>query len=180
MVSATQSLSLHFGSGIVAPGTGVILNDTMDDFSYANPKAVNFVAAGKRPRSTTSPSVVFRQGKPILAIGLPGAGRIPTAMLQVMVDYLAFHRPLAQAIGDTRLHLPGPVAGQAVANVWETEDSLPDPVADGLRSRRWRVVKKEPAGTGGYFGGFNAIEIQADGTLVGFADPRRSNAAVGY
>lgn len=180
VASVTQSQSLHFGAGVVAPGTGVVMNDTMSNFAYGNAKSPNYVAPGKRARSTTSPSIVFHGGRPVLAIGIPGAQRIPIAMMQVLLDYFAFHRPLGEAIGDTRLHLLTPESAKDDANVWETESSFPDAEAKALRALGWRVEKKEAPGTGRHFGGFNAIEIGADGTLTGYADPRRTNAAVGY
>src|SRR5690606_34112899 len=64
IVCATQSLSLHFGAGVVAPGTGVVLNNTMSNFAYSTPDSVNAPAPGKRPRSTIAPTLVFRDGRP--------------------------------------------------------------------------------------------------------------------
>lgn len=180
VASVTQSTSLHFGAGVIAPGAGVVMNDTMSYFAFNNPKSVNIVAPGKRARSTTSPSIVFQDGRPVLAIGIPGAQRIPIAMLQVLLDHLAFHRPLAEAIGDTRLHLLTPESSKETANVWEVESSLPESEVKALVALGWRVEKMEAPGTGRHFGGFNAIAIAPDGTLTGFADPRRTNAAVGY
>lgn len=180
VVSATQSQSLHFGAGVVAPGTGVVMNDSLTNFGVNNMKAVNAVAPGKRPRSTTAPSIVVRDGKPVLAIGVPGAQRIPTALLQALLDYLAFHRPIGEAIGDTRLHLLLPSTSREPTNVWEVEMSFPEKERKAMEALGWKVMPKEPAGRGRHFGGINAIEIGADGTLTGYADPRRTNAAAGY
>ncbi|NBR08019.1 MAG: hypothetical protein EBT98_00005, partial [Opitutaceae bacterium] len=80
------------------------LNDSMSNFAYTDPRSINYVASGKRPRSTIAPTIVFRAGRPIFAIGIPGAARIPTALLQALLDRLAFDRPLSEAIGDTRIH----------------------------------------------------------------------------
>lgn len=180
VVSCTQSTSLHFGAGVIAPGTGVVMNDSLSNFSFTSANSPNLVAPGKRARSTTSPSIVFREGRPVLAIGIPGAQRIPIAMMQVMLDVLAFQRPLADAIGDTRLHLLNPESSADPNNVWEVEASFPEPDAKALRALGWTVNKMEKAGTGRHFGGFTAIAIGNDGTLTGFADPRRTNAAAGY
>jgi len=175
----TQSLSLHFGAGVVAPGTGVVLNDTMSDFAFDDAKSVNLVAPGKRPRSTISPTIAFRGGKPAFAIGVPGGARIPTAMLQALLDHLALGRPLADAIGDTRIHfVPGLRRGEPEA--FEAEQSLPEETVAGLRALGWNVVLPEAAGTGRHFGGINAIQLNPDGTLTGFADPRRTNFAAGW
>jgi gamma-glutamyltranspeptidase/glutathione hydrolase len=179
LVCATQSLSLHFGAGVVAPGTGVVLNDTMSDFNFTDSRNPNFVAPARRPRSTLAPTLVFRGDRLRFALGVPGGARITTAVLQVLLDRLVFQRSLADAIGDTRIHY---VAPTAVTNVesFEAEASLPPETAAGLKARGWKVVLPEEPGRGRHFGGVNAIEFNADGTLTGYADPRRTNVAVGY
>lgn len=179
VVCATQSLSLHFGAGVVAPGTGVVLNDTMSDFTFTDRRNPNFVAAGRRPRSTLSPTIVFRGDKPAFAIGVPGGARITTAMVQVLLDRLVLNRPLVEAIGDTRIHYVAPTT-QSKEESFEAEKSLPADVAAGLRGLGWKIVPAEDAGRGRHFGGVNAVEFNANGTLTGYADPRRTNAAAGY
>jgi gamma-glutamyltranspeptidase/glutathione hydrolase len=179
VVCATQSQSLHFGAGVIPPGTGVVMNDSMSNFAYTNPESVNYVGPGKRPRSTISPSIVFRDAKPVFAIGIPGAARIPTAMLQVLLDRLTLNRPLAEAIGDTRMHYVTPLNTTDAFSI-EGERSFPAADAAALVKLGWRVVLPEDAGRGRHFGGVNAIELNADGSLTGYADPRRTNAAVGY
>lgn len=179
VVSATQSLSAHFGAGVVAPGTGFVLNDSMGNFTFTDPPDLNAVAHGKRPRSTISPTLVLRDGRPVLALGVPGSTLIPTAMLQVLLDRLVLQRPLAEAIGDTRVHFLIPWRPGQTETV-EAEESLSPDVAEGLRARGWRINVREPAGRGRRFGGLNALEISADGQLSGYADPRRTNVALGY
>ena len=179
IVCATQSLSLHFGAGVVVPGTGIILNDSMSNFAYGRTPGVNQVAPGKRPRSTISPTLVFRDGRPVLAIGIPGSARIPTALLQVLLDRLVFNRLLAEAIGDTRFHYNRNWRRDN-AESFEAESSLPESEVAALRAMGWEVELPEAAGTGKNFGGINAIELNADGSYTGYADPRRTNAAAGY
>lgn len=179
IVCATQSQSLHFGAGVVPPGTGVVMNNSMSNFSFSDPKSLNYIAPGKRPRSTIAPTIVLRHGRPVFAIGIPGGSRIPTALLQVLLDRLVLDRPLAQAIGDTRVHYYAPHQG-GEAEVFEAEQSLPHAAAEALQAHGWKVVLFEPAGTGRHFGGVNAIEFNADGARTGYADPRRTNIAVGY
>ncbi|MDB6126208.1 MAG: gamma-glutamyltransferase, partial [Verrucomicrobia bacterium] len=179
IVCATQSLSVHFGAGVVPPGTGVVLNNSMSNFDYHDPAHPDYVAPGRRPRSTLSPTLVFRDGRPAFAIGVPGAARIPTAMLQVLLDRLVLKRSLADAIADTRFHFSIPWKPGEVASI-EAEDSLPSSDADELQRLGWKIAPGEAAGRGRKFGGINAVEFNADGTLTGFADPRRTNAAVGY
>jgi len=179
IVCATQSQSLHFGAGVVPPGTGVVLNDSMSNFAYTDPRSINYVAPGKRPRSTIAPTIVFRAGRPIFAIGIPGAARIPTALLQVLLDRLAFDRPLSEAIGDTRIHFELNWRKDNQESL-QAEASLPVADIAALSRLGWKVELAEPAGTGQIFGGINAIEVNAAGGYTGYADPRRTNAARGY
>ena len=161
------------------PGTGVVLNDSMSNLNFEDSTNLNFVAPGKRPRSTIAPTIVMRDGRPLLVIGVPGSTRIPTAMLQVLLDRLVLNRPLAEAIGDTRVHYRPPyLSGET--EMFEAESSLPEKEVAGLQVLGWKVVRPEAAGRGRRFGGVNAIEFNSDGTLTGYADPRRTNAAAGY
>lgn len=179
IVCATQSQSLHFGAGVVPPGTGVVLNDSMSNFAYNDPQSINYVAPGKRPRSTISPTIVFRAGRPVFAIGIPGAARIPTALLQALLDRLAFDRPLAEAIGDTRIHWDSNWRKDDEVSI-NAEQSYPPADVEALSALGWKVEQPEAAGTGRYFGGINAIERNADGSYTGYADPRRTNTAAGW
>ena len=179
IVCATQSQSLHFGAGVVPPGTGVVMNNSMSNFTFTDLKSINAAAPGKRARSTIGPTIVLRDGRPELAIGIPGASRIPTALLQVLLDRLALGRPLAEAIGDTRFHFLTPLRATE-SEAFEAEQSFPHAEAVALRALGWRVNLPEAAGTGRYFGGVNAVEFNRDGTLSGYADPRRTNVAAGY
>lgn len=179
IVCATQSQSLHFGAGVVPPGTGVVLNDSMSNFAYSDPQSINYVAPGKRPRSTIAPTMVFRAGRPIFAIGIPGAARIPTALLQALLDRLAFDRPLSEAIGDTRIHFELNWRKDNQESL-QAEASLPAADIAALSRLGWKVELAEPAGAGQIFGGINAIEVNAAGGYTGYADPRRTNAARGY
>ncbi len=179
IVCATQSQSLHFGAGVVPPGTGVVMNDSMSNFSFSDSTSMNYLTPGRRSRSTIAPTIVLRDGQAIFAIGIPGASRIPTALLQVLLDRLVLNRPLADAIGDTRVHYYSPFRRDET-EAFEAEQSLPHAEAEALQKLGWKVVLFEPAGTGRHFGGINAVEINRNGTKTGYADPRRTNAAVGY
>ena len=102
-----------------------------------------------------------------------------SANAKVLVDALVFKRPLAEAIADTRFHFfDSPTEGEP--DVIEAEDSLPADVVAALKERGWGVDLKEAPGTGRFFGGVNAVLFNADGTLTGLADQRRTNAAAGY
>lgn len=177
VVCATQSQSLHFGA-CVAVG-GVVMNNSMSNFSLSDPRNPNFIAPGRRPRSTIAPTLVLRDGRPVLAIGIPGASRIPTAVLQSVLDFLVLDRPLEEAIGDTRVHWHNPLQ-RGRPDAIEAENTLPRDVVAELRERGWDVTLRETPGTGRHFGGLNAITLNPDGTRTGYADPRRTNAAVGH
>ncbi|MEZ5278065.1 MAG: gamma-glutamyltransferase family protein [Opitutaceae bacterium] len=177
VASITQSLSDHFGSGVIAPGTGVVLNNSLKNFSFAEPGTVNFPAPGKRPRSTIAPTLILKDGWPIVAIGLPGGQRIPTATLQVLLDHLVFDRNLGQAITAPRVHLVRSYSERADSTLLQWEGPPAEGVAEGLAAAGWEIeVITDPEA----FGGFTAIEIGADGTKTGWADPRRTNHASGY
>lgn len=177
IVCATQSLSLHFGAGVVAPGTGVVMNNTMSNFSY-RPGSANSALAGRRPTSTIAPIIVFEEGRPILALGLPGSTRIPSGLLQVLADHLLLKRGLAEAIADTRMQWVDVVGSRK--NRFESENTLAQSVQEELRTRGWEVDAKRVPGGGSHFGGVNAITLNPDGSRTGYADPRRTNAAIGH
>lgn len=179
VVSATQSLSHHFGSGVVPPGTGVILNNSMANFAYRDATGVNYVAPRKKPRSTIAPVIVLKENQPVLAIGVPGSSRIPTALLQVLLDNFVLGRPLAEAIGDTRFHFAVDAAADDQVS-FQAEQSLGAEICKDLQARGWTTVLNEPAGRGLYYGGVTAVRLRPDGTREGYADPRRTNSAVGY
>ncbi len=113
-VALTTSVNGWFGACLVVPGTGILLNDTMDDFEAA-PGApngfglvgtgVNGVAPGKRPLSSMAPTLVFdAEGRVVLAVGAPGGATIPSTVAQVIMHVLGDGMALDQALGAPRLH----------------------------------------------------------------------------
>ena len=113
VVSATYTLNLNFGSGIVAGGTGVLLNNEMDDFSAKPgvPNAfgliggeANAIVPGKRPLSSMTPVIAFKNGQAWLATGSPGGSRIITTVLQNLVNVIDYKMNIAQAASVPRMH----------------------------------------------------------------------------
>ena len=112
-VATTYTLNLAFGSGIVAAGTGILLNNEMDDF-VAKPGvpnafglvggAANAIAPGKRPLSSMSPTIVLKDGRPWLVTGSPGGSHIITATLQTLIDSIDFVMNPAEAAAAPRVH----------------------------------------------------------------------------
>jgi gamma-glutamyltranspeptidase/glutathione hydrolase len=136
-VSTTQTINYLFGSGVVVPGTGIILNDEMDDFSISphTPNVfglvggeANAVAAHKTMLSSMSPTLVFdQQDKLKLVVGAPGGSRIITATLQTIVNVLDFHMPLEFAVEAPRIHhqwLPDEITMEPKALSIETQKEL--------------------------------------------------------
>jgi len=113
VVSNTYTLNFSFGSGIAVPGAGFLLNNEMDDFSAKSGVMnafgmlggeANSVAAGKRPLSSMTPTIVFADGEPWFATGSPGGSRIITAVLQMIVNVIDHGMNIAEAANAPRMH----------------------------------------------------------------------------
>jgi gamma-glutamyltranspeptidase len=110
---------------------------------------------------------------------VPGAARIPTTLLQVLLDYIVLNRPVGEAIGDTRFHYA--IAWKkGDVDTFEAEDSFPPGTLARLKAAGWKIDVSETAGRGRHFGGVNAVKFAPDGGLTGYPDPRRTNTALGY
>jgi gamma-glutamyltranspeptidase/glutathione hydrolase len=106
VVSCTNTLEEFGGSGIVVPGRGFLLNNELTDFNFAPTQGSapdpNLPAAGKRPRSSMSPTIVLRDGRPFLAVGSPGGATIITTVLQILINRIDFGMNLPDAIAAPR------------------------------------------------------------------------------
>jgi gamma-glutamyltranspeptidase/glutathione hydrolase len=112
-VSNTTTLNFSYGVGLVAEGTGVLLNNELDDFTAAPGASnafglvgfeANLPGPGKRPLSSMAPTIVLKDGKPVLVTGSPGGSRIISAVLQVIVNVLDYQMDVAAAVAAPRLH----------------------------------------------------------------------------
>ena len=112
-VSLTYTLNDWFGARVTAPGTGILLNDEMDDFSskpgFPNMYGLvegtnNAIAPGKRPLSSMSPTIVTHNGQLTMVLGTPGGSHIPTGVLQVLVNLIDHDMTLTEAIDAPRIH----------------------------------------------------------------------------
>jgi gamma-glutamyltranspeptidase / glutathione hydrolase len=119
VVSYTNTIEQLAGSGIVVPGRGFLLNNELTDFNFAPTQGTapdpNLPAAGKRPRSSMSPTIVLKDGKPFLAVGSPGGATIITTVLQVLVNRLDLGMTLPQAIAAPRASQRNGAASDAEA-----------------------------------------------------------------
>jgi gamma-glutamyltranspeptidase/glutathione hydrolase len=112
-VSMTYTLNDWFGAKVVASGTGVVMNDEMDDFApnpgLANSSGViqgdaNAIAPGKTPMSSMTPTIVTKDGKPVLILGTPGGARIITTVLQTILNVVDFGMNIQEAVDAPRVH----------------------------------------------------------------------------
>jgi len=112
-VAVTYTLNGNFGAGVVAPGTGVLLNNEMDDFT-SKPGVPNLyglvqgeanaIAPKKTPLSSMSPTIVTKDGKPFMVIGSPGGSRIITITLEAILNVIDFGMDISQAVNAPRIH----------------------------------------------------------------------------
>jgi gamma-glutamyltranspeptidase / glutathione hydrolase len=176
VVSTTQTINGYFGSALVVPGTGIILNNEMNDFA-TKPGAKNiFGAIGseknqvepkKRPLSSMSPTIVTMAGKPILALGSPAGTRILTCVAQTMINYLEHALPLYESVAAVRVHhqwYPDEIRVE--------ERGLPDQTVVALK-RMGHELNFQDFGCR-----VQAVAFEGD-DLVGVSDPRGEGAAVG-
>jgi gamma-glutamyltranspeptidase/glutathione hydrolase len=182
-VSNTYTLNFSYGLGLVADGTGVLLNNELDDFT-AKPGAANayglvgfdknLPGPNKRPLSSMTPTIVLKDGKPFLITGSPGSRRIITAVLQVIMNVIDFHMGIAEAVSAPRLH-----------NQWWPDKTYAEPgfdahVLDALRARGHNIVATAPHTAA------NSIEVIpkdefSPQSYIGAADRRtRGSMAAGY
>lgn len=176
-VSNTYTLNFSYGSSIVAEGTGILLNNEMDDFSAKPgvPNAyglvggeANAVEAGKRPLSSMTPTLVFDDDGVFLATGSPGGSRIITTVLQILLNVIDFDMNIAEATHALRVH------HQWLPDELRVEKGLSPDTKRLLSSRGHRVVEKAAMGA------TQSIQ-RRDGLLFGATDPRRPDGeAAGY
>jgi gamma-glutamyltranspeptidase/glutathione hydrolase len=181
VVAWTTTLNSSYGAAIVAPGTGVLLNNEMDDFALTGgvPNQfglvggrANAVAGGKRPLSSMCPTIVedpAAPGRPILVLGSPGGPRIISAVLQTILHVLDDGMTLQEAVDAPRIHeqwLPDEIAHERRA--------LAPEVAAGLARRGHKLTERD------WIGDVLAIGVDAGGRWTGAADPRQEGVALGY
>ena len=177
LVATTYTLNLNFGSGIVAQGTGITLNNEMDDFSAKPgvPNAfglvggeANAVAPGKRPLSSMSPTFVLKDGKPFLVTGSPGGSRIITTTLQTILNVIEHDMNIAEATITPRIH------HQWAPDQLRVERGISADTLKILRDKG-QNISIQPA-----MGRTQSIELK-DGRFYGFSDPRNPDGStLGY
>lgn len=168
IVAVTKTVNNVFASGVVAEGTGIILNNEMNDFDTGHGKA-NSVEAGKKPLSSMSPTIVLKDGKPVMSLGAPGATRIITGVAQVISLVLDYEMDIQEAINFPRIH------DDYDKLVCETR--IDPAVIAKLKAMGHNVVEEAD-----YFEYpcVQGVTMGEDGKLRGGADPRRDGKALGF
>ena len=189
IVACTTTIEHGMGSGLVVPGAGFLLNNELTDFdlkAQAGPNALETslrprstalndrtTPGRKRPRSSMTPVIVFREGKPVLTTGSPGGSQIIGVVNQVLLGVLDHGQDMQQAVNAARVSCrnTGTVA---------LEGHYPHRarLVRELQGQGWKVKSLTP----GYeaWGGAHGIRLLPDGTLEGGADPRREGVVRGY
>jgi len=175
IVASTNTVNYFFGSGVIVPEYGVVLNNQMDDFSQ-NPESVNAPEPGKRPLSSMSPTIVLDpEGRAFMTIGAAGAMRIITAVSQIIMNVVDFGMPMDMAIEQPRIFNP---AGGGKAGKLLIEEGIAPSTVDYLKLRGHDL---EVRPFGGYFGTAQGILFDhTKGRMNGGADSRRLGVPVGY
>ena len=176
-VAVTYTLNFNFGSGIVAEGTGILLNDEMDDFSAKPgvPNAfgliggeANAIAPQKRPLSSMTPTLVMKDNKPWLVTGSPGGARIITTVLQSIVNTIDHKMNPAEAIVTPRVH------HQWLPDELRIEEGLSPDTLSLLKAQGYNIKEKAPMGR------VQIIQATENG-FYGYSDPRNPEGkTIGY
>lgn len=168
VVSYTLTIEQTGGSGMVVPGRGFLLNNELTDFSTVyDPEDPNSIEPGKRPRSSMAPTIVLRDGEPVLAIGSPGGSTIITTVLQTLLNRYDLGMDISQAIA-------APRASQRNTAAVTAEPEFITQYGSALEAFGHKLT---PAGDSftpqAEIGAVEAVEINADGTLTAAAEPVR-------
>jgi gamma-glutamyltranspeptidase/glutathione hydrolase len=161
VVSYTYTIESTGGAGLVVPGYGFLLNNELTDFNFDSTTHPNRADGGKRPRSSMSPTIVTRNGKPFLALGSPGGSMIITTVLQMLVDRIDLGSSLPAALANPR-------ASQRNTAATAAEPAfIASPEAAALRARG-HVFSTTPE-----IGAATAIEFLPGGRVLAAAEPTR-------
>ncbi len=170
IVALTQSINNFFGSGVVVPGTGILLNDHLSDFDDQMNRP-NSIAPHKRPTSSIAPTIVLKDGKPFMTLGTPGGSRIISALAQIIINIIDFNMSMDDAIESPRVH--------CLNKVLHVEGRIPVEIIEKLESMGHTI--KVHANFDKYFGGAQGILIDPKTRrLYGGADSRREGCALGF
>ncbi|GAA1528334.1 gamma-glutamyltransferase [Nocardioides humi] len=175
VVAYTLTIEQTGGSGMVVPGRGFLLNNELTDFSAVyDPADPNRIEPGKRPRSSMSPTIVLRHGRPVLAVGSPGGSTIITTVLQVLVNRLDLGLSLPDAVAAPRASQRNTVDVTAEQAFIDAYGAALAPYGHPF------AVAGPPGSSAAEIGAVAAIELGRHGRLTAVAEPtRRGGGAAG-
>ncbi|WP_432870400.1 gamma-glutamyltransferase [Microbispora rosea] len=154
------------GSGIVVPGRGILLNNELTDFTFGPaPGDPNLPAPGKRPRSSMAPTIVLKDGTPLLAVGSPGGATIITTVLQILVNRLDFGMSLPEAVA-------APRASQRNTAATQAEPAFTDRYGAELTALG-HTLTDVPGPPAGEIGAATGLEFLENGRVQAVAEPAR-------
>lgn len=170
MVALTQTISGFWGACVAVPGTGIILNNEMQNWSSRGP---NSYAPGKRMRTTIAPTIIAKDGNPFVTMGTPGAGRIISTMVILTVNLIDFDMGVQEAIESPRFY------ARDTEKLLSLESRIPKETQEWLKSIGYSIKEYPPFDL--FFGGAQAILVDPKtGIMHGGADPRRDGAVFGF
>ena len=164
---ASLSSSCGSGGGVVVPGTGILLNNMAGEADL-NPGGFGQLAPGARMSSMMAPTVIVRDGRPVVALGSAGSNRLRSAILQTVVNVVDVRMDLAEAVNRPRVHAEG---GQLEVEGGISDEVVAALAGDGHVLHRWSDSNL-------FFGGVSIAGFGPAG-LTGAGDPRRGGAAAG-
>lgn len=182
IVSVTQTINYFWGNGYVPEGTGFFLNNELSSFSFT-PTSVHYIQPYKQPVSHIMPTIIMKDGSPWATLGSPGGLRIPSAVLQVVLNLIDFEMNMQDAISAPRVYTYAAASDDKskTAKDLYIENAFSLEIRQALSEMKYNVI---PYGTGDidlYFGGVQGIRFDVTaGTMHGGADPRRDGKALGY
>lgn len=177
-VAVTTTLNGSFGSAVTVKGLGFLLNNEMDDFSSkpGTPNAygliqgpANAIGPGKRPLSSMTPTIVLKDGRPVLVLGTPGGGRIITVVANILMGVVDYGMDIQQAVNAPRFH-----------HQWMPDEVNVEP---GISPDTVRLLRGmgHQVKTEGWWSDGECIAVDANkGELLGASDGRNNGKAVGY
>jgi gamma-glutamyltranspeptidase/glutathione hydrolase len=178
IAAVTTTLNDVFGSRVTATGLGFLLNDVMDDFTSKpgapnmyglQQGAANAIGPGKRPLSAMTPTILLKDGKPLLVLGSPGGPRIISTIANIILEVIDFHRNIQEAVNAPRFHhqwMPD--------KIYVEKDFSPEMITQ--LKKRGHVVEED-----GHWGDGECIAIDPKtGERLGASDIRNNGKAVGY
>ena len=170
-VAVTYTINSYFGAGVVAPGTGFLLNNEMDDFTTKlgeenqfglRQGEANLIEPGKRPLSSMSPTIVTKNGRVYLVTGSPGGSTIPTTVLQVITNVIDYGMNLKDAVNTPRFHYQG-----IPDRVLSEPQAITPETFRGLKLRGYSILPFMQ------YGAAESILVNSDGTITGVNDVRK-------